>query len=71
MDEQLTKEENISIVKQLSTLKNQMKAMIGLYRDIVVDNSMLEKRIRKLEQTQTYYPMTEEEISNIKIGGTD
>jgi len=28
------------------------------------------ERVKKLEQAQTYYP-TEEEIKNIKIGGTD
>jgi len=28
------------------------------------------ERVKKLEQTQTYYP-TEEEIRSIKVGGTD
>ena len=64
-------EGNEDIFSRLTTLENKITAMISLYRDIVVDNSMLEKRIRKLEQAQTYYPLTEKEIANIKIGGTD
>lgn len=32
---------------------------------------MLEKRVRRLEQMNTYFSYTEEEIRNIKIGGTD
>ena len=63
-------EENNNIFSRLTTLENKIGAMISLYRDVVVDNSMLEKRVRKLEQAQTYYPLTEEEIANIKIGGT-
>jgi len=31
----------------------------------------LKSKVDKLEKTQTYYPMTEEEIRNIKVGGTD
>ena len=72
MDEQLTKliKENKGVLRQLTTLNNQMKAMISLYRDVVIDNSKLEKRVRKLEQQNSYYP-NEEEIGNIKIGLTD
>jgi len=73
MDEQLAKlikEENISIVKQLATLKNQMKAMISLYRDVVVDNSKLEKRVRALEQKDSYYPNMEE-LRKLRGEGTD
>ena len=72
MDEQLAKsiKENKGVLRQLTTLNNQMKAMISLYRDVVIDNSMLEKRVRKLEQRNSYYP-AEEEIRDIKIGGTD
>ena len=29
-----------------------------------------EKRIKKLEQAQTYFPMTEDELLREKIGGT-
>jgi len=43
-------EENEDIFSRLTTLENQMKALLGLYRDVVVDNSKLEKRVRKLEQ---------------------
>jgi peptidoglycan hydrolase CwlO-like protein len=49
-------EGNNSIFERLTTLENQMRAMISLYRDIVIDNSMLEKRIRALEQRNSYYP---------------
>ena len=70
MDEQLAKEENISTVKQLATLKNQMKAMISLYRDVVVDNSKLEKRVRELEQKDSYYPNMEE-LRKLRGEGTD
>jgi len=72
MDEKLAKsiKENKGILRQLTTLNNQMKAMISLYRDVVVDNSILEKRVRKLEQQGSYYPNMEE-LRNIKIGGTD
>ena len=31
----------------------------------------LEKRVKKLEQQQTYYPFSEEELLREPIGGTD
>jgi len=62
--------ENKEILKQLDTLNNKMQGIISLYRDVVVDNSMLEKRVRTLERKDSYYP-TEEEVRNFKVGGTD
>jgi len=47
---------NKGILRQLTSLNNEIKK--------------LNIRVNKLEQVQTYYP-TEEEIRNIKIGGTD
>ena len=72
MDEQLTKliKENKGILRQLTDLNNMVKGLTTIYKDIVIDNSYLEKWVRKLEQKDSYYP-TEEEIRNIKIGGTD
>lgn len=63
-------EGNKNIFSRLTTLENKIGAMISLYRDVVIDDSKLEKRVRKLEQKDSYYPM-EEEIRDIKIGGTD
>jgi len=40
--------------KRLATLENKITAMISLYRDVVVDNSKLEKRVRELEQAKNY-----------------
>jgi len=73
MNEQLAKliKENKGILRQLTDLNNTVRGLTTIYKDIVIDNSYLEKRIRVLEQAQTYYPMTEKEIANIKIGGTD
>ena len=57
-----------------------MRYTIDLFKDIITDLQQfnkelrcredLKKRIKKLEQAQTYYP-TEEEIKTIKVGGTD
>jgi len=62
-------EDNNNIFSQLTTLENKITAMISLYRDIVVDNSKLEKRVRKLEQNNDY--PNEKELKDLKIGGTD
>jgi len=70
MDEQLTKliKENKGALRQLTTLNNQMKAMISLYRDVVIDNSKLEKRVRELERKDNFLGI---DIDKLKIGGTD
>ena len=47
---------NKGILRQLTSLNNEIKE--------------LKRRVRKLEQKDTYYP-TEGEIRNFKIGGTD
>ena len=48
---------NKEISRQLTVLNNEVKE--------------LKVRIKQLEQVQTYYPMSEDEINNIKIGGSD
>ena len=62
-------ESNSNIFSRIATLENKITAMISLYRDVVVDNGMLEKRVRRLEQKESY--LNEGEAWNIKIGGTD
>ena len=47
---------NKGILRQLTALNNEVKKLKG--------------RIKALEQRDSYYP-TEEEIKNIKVGGTD
>ena len=54
--EELTKK-NKEISRKLTALNNEVKE--------------LKIRVRQLEQAQTYYPMSEDEINNIKIGGSD
>ena len=54
--EELTKK-NKEISRRLTALNNEVKE--------------LKVRVRQLEQAQTYYPMSEDEINNIKIGGSD
>ena len=58
MKKQLTDliKENKGILRQLITLNNEMKELRG--------------RVRKLEQKDSYYSI-QEEIKNIKVGGTD
>ena len=52
MDEQLTKliKENKGILRQLTDLNNMVKGLTIIYKDMVIDNSYLEKRVRVLEQ---------------------
>jgi len=44
----------------INTFKSQSEAIIKL-----------EGKVKKLEQAQTYFPFTEKEIRNFKVGGTD
>lgn len=44
------------------------KDSINLLRENV---RKLHNRIRKLEQKDSYYPMSEKEIEDFKLGGTD
>ena len=62
-------EGNNNIFSRLATLENKITAMISLYRDVVIDNSMLEKRIRALEKNGSY-PNTEE-LKRLRGEGTD
>jgi len=48
-----------------------MQYTIDVMKDIIYRQEQLFKKVKKLEQAKTYYPMTENEIRNIKIGGTD
>ena len=60
MDQEiLTKliKENKGILRQLTSLNNEVGELKG--------------RIKRLEKRDTYYPYTEKEIINIKVGGTD
>ena len=58
MDEQLINliKENKGILRQLVALNNEIRELKG--------------RVKKLEQSDSYYP-SKEEIANIKAGGTD
>ena len=70
MDEQLTKliKENKGILRQLTHLNNMVKGLTIIYKDIVIDNSYLEKRVRALEQSDNFLGI---DIDKIKIGLTD
>jgi len=48
-----------------------MQYTIDIVKDIIHRQEQLFKKVKKLEKAKTYYPMTENEIKNIKIGGTD
>jgi len=63
-------EGNNNIFSRLATLENKITAMISLYRDVVIDNGMLEKRVRALEQKDSYYPNMEE-LRKLRGEGTD
>jgi len=70
MDEQLTKliKENKGILRQLTDLNNMVKGLTIIYKDIVIDNSYLEKRVRELEQKDNFLGI---DIGKLKVGGTD
>ena len=59
MDEKLAEsiKKNKGLLRQLTCLNNEIKG--------------LKERIKKLEKKDTYYPMTEKEVRDIKVGGTD
>jgi len=51
-----------------------IKKNSGLLRQLTFLNSEvkdLKVRVKKLEEAKTYFPFTEKEIRNIKVGGTD
>ena len=70
MDEQLAKlvKENKGILRQLTDLNNMVKGLTTIYKDIVIDNSYLEKRVRELEQKDNFLGV---DIGKLKIGLTD
>ena len=70
MDEKLAKliKENKGILRQLTDLNNMVKGLTIIYKDIVIDNSYLEKRIRELERKDNFLGI---DIDKLKIGGTD
>jgi len=54
--------------------ENEMERPIDRHErllDIEAEILKLKKRVKKLEKSQTYYPMTEEELLREKVGGTD
>ena len=51
-------------------IRDFMQITIEAFKDILAGQVKLAKRVKKLEQKETYYP-NEEEIRYIKIGGTD
>ena len=61
-------EGNNSIYSRLTTLENKITAMISLYKDVVIDQGYLEKRVRALEQSDNFLGI---DIDKLKIGGTD
>jgi hypothetical protein len=53
-----------------------LQTFIGYYLIPILENienkiETLSKKVKKLEQEGSYYPRTEKEIKNIKLGGTD
>ena len=61
-------EGNNSIYSRLTTLENKITAMISLYKDVVIDQGYLEKRVRALEQGDNFLGI---DIDRLKVGGTD
>ena len=60
MDQEILTElikENKGILRQLTSLNNEVGELKG--------------RVKKLEKRDTYYPMTEKEIIDVKVGGTE
>jgi len=55
----------IDLLKMIVNRQKKLEGTLdGNYRNLA-------NRIKKLEQAKTYYPMTEKEVRNIKVGGTD
>jgi len=48
-----------------------MQYTIDIMKNIIYRQEQLFSKVKKLEQAKTYYPMTEKEVRNIKVGGTD
>jgi len=48
-----------------------MQYTIDILKNIIYRQEQLFGKVKKLEQAKTYYPMTENKVRNIKVGGTD
>ena len=60
-----------SIIIQLKSMQKEIDdnwRTLEYYKDYIIQAN---EKIKRLEQKKTYYPFTEEEIRNIKVGGTD
>ena len=53
-------------IEAFKTLTDYTKGICEIQKDIIIGMDKLEKRIKKLEQQDSYYPATQEEINNIK-----
>lgn len=59
------------VLKQaLNELFDNTKGLCEIQKTIIIDQDKLEKRIKKLEERDSYYP-NENEVRRIKVGGTD
>ena len=58
------------ITKDMIDISMFMEVTIEAFKTLTDEIVRLEAKVKKLEQQNSYYP-TEEEISNIKAGGTD
>ena len=57
----------------LSTIKigNFMRDTIYALKEQQAQIAELQAKVTKIEQTKTYFPFSEKEIRNFKVGGTD
>lgn len=65
---------NLELLKrEFSDSKNEgiLKYLIPILEDFERKIEALFKEVEKLEQEGSYYPRTEKEIKNFKLGGTD
>ena len=58
----------IPVLEDFDKQINDNWCRIQYYDDTL---KLLNEKIKKLEQEGSYYPRTEKEIKNIKVGGTD
>ena len=74
--EELTKRRNeyckcTSPDKWQAGIHNFMTEVINTFKSQSKEITELRGKVRKLEKAKTYFPLTEKEIRNIKIGGND
>ena len=65
--------EELKKIKYSNNYKHfrRKKLIVDILEDFEKQIEVLNKRIKKLEQEDSYYPMSENEIRNFKVGGTD